>query len=123
MARFGILHERELNLSEEGYVLTGVDRFFGPKGEKVRDTAQDAVAVRFHLHPDIELFRDDRDRLVLGTPQQERWTLASPDVAPVVEDSIFFASIIGPRRTRQIVLSFRASQLHQVRWRFTRSSR
>jgi uncharacterized heparinase superfamily protein len=122
MPRFGILHERELSLSENGDVLTGIDRFFGPRGEKIRDTAQDAVAVRFHLHPDIELFRDDRERLVLGTPQQERWTLASPDVVPDIEDSIFFASLMGPRRTRQIVLSFKASAINQVRWRFTRAA-
>lgn len=122
MPRFGILHERELSLTEEGSVLTGTDRFFGQKGEKISDTAQDAVTVRFHLHPDMELFRDERDRLVIGTPQRERWVMASPDVAPTVEDSIFFASLVGPRRSRQIVLSFRASQLHQVRWRFTLAS-
>ena len=87
----------------------------------MRGEAQDAVSVRFHLHPDVELFRDDRDRLVLATQQGERWTLASPDVTPAVEESVFFASLGGPRRTRQIVLSFKASALNQIRWRFTRT--
>ncbi|WP_274630543.1 heparinase II/III family protein [Arvimicrobium flavum] len=121
VARFGVFHEREISLSEGGNVLTGIDRFFGPKGETVRAEKGDAVSVRFHLHPDIELFRDDRDRLVLATPQLERWTLASPDATPAVEESIFFASLGGPRRTRQIVLSFNASERGEVRWRFTRT--
>jgi uncharacterized heparinase superfamily protein len=120
--RFGIFHEREMVLSEDGAVLTGIDRFFGPKGDPIRDGARDQVAIRFHLHPDIELFRDERQRLVLTTPHEERWSLASPDVAPAAEESLFFASLSGPRRTRQIVLSFRASELAQVRWRFTRAA-
>lgn len=120
--RFGIFHEREMILSEAGSVLTGIDRFFGPKGDAIRDSGRDQVTIRFHLHPDIELFRDERDRLVLATPQHERWSFASPDTAAEVEESIFFASLRGPRRTHQIVLSFKASELSQVRWRFTRAA-
>lgn len=120
LPRFGVFHERELALSEHGSVLTGIDRFFGPGGAALRDTGRDAVSVRFHLHPDIELFRDEREQLVLVTPQGERWLLLSPDVSPEIEESIFFASLSGPRRTHQLVLSFKASQTNQVRWRFSR---
>jgi uncharacterized heparinase superfamily protein len=42
------------------------------------------------------------------------------DVAAEVEESIFFAGLGGPRRSRQIVLAFRASELPEVRWRFDR---
>ncbi|MCO5071596.1 MAG: heparinase II/III family protein [Rhizobiaceae bacterium] len=119
LPRFGIIHERGLRLSDDGAVLTGMDRFFGSGGQKVH-REQDAVSIRFHLHPDIELFRDDDERLVLVTPQHERWTLSSPDVVPTVEESIFFASLGGPLRSRQIVLAFRASELGEVRWRFSR---
>lgn len=117
--QFGIVHERELSLSAEGSVLTGNDRFFGPRGETLRNAAHDDAAVRFHLHPDAELARDERQRLVI-TAGDQRWTFLSPDVEPQVEDSIFFASLVGPRRTKQIVMAFRASELSQVRWRLTR---
>jgi uncharacterized heparinase superfamily protein len=117
--QFGIIHERELVLSSEGAVLTGTDRFFGPKGEALPETAADGAVIRFHLHPDVELSRDERQRLVLVAGEQ-RWTFASPDVAPQVEDSIFFAALAGPRRSRQIVLAFRASAAAAVRWRLTR---
>jgi len=120
--RFGVFHERELILSGEGAVLTGIDRFFGRGGAALQDSDADSVSVRFHLHPDVELFRDERDQLVLSTQLGERWLMASPDVAATIEDSIFFASLRGPRRTRQLVLSFRASQVNEVRWRFSRIS-
>ena len=116
---FGVIHERELSLSGEGSVLTGVDRFLGPKGEALPPRADDSVSVRFHLHPDAELLRDERERLVIKAGDQ-RWTFLSPDIPPQVEDSIFFASLAGARRTRQIVLTFRISELHQVRWRLSR---
>lgn len=118
--RFGIYHERELLLSEGGSVLTGIDRFFGQGGAAVRDNGRDQVCIRFHLHPDIELFRDEREQLVLTTARGERWLLMSPDVAPAIEESIFFASLSGPRRSRLLTLAFKASDLGVVRWRFSR---
>jgi uncharacterized heparinase superfamily protein len=119
--RFGIVHERELVLAEDGKVLTGIDRFRASGGGALRNPGRDLVTLRFHLHPDIELFRDERERLVLAAGAQDRWTLTSPDVEPELEDSIFFASLRGPLRTRQIILSFKASDVPEVRWRFTHS--
>jgi uncharacterized heparinase superfamily protein len=42
----------------------------------------------------------------------------SSDIAPRVEESIFFAALGGPRRSRQIVLALRASETSEVRWQF-----
>ena len=118
--RFGILHERELTLSADGDVLAGRDRFLRPDGGPVRNDGRDFVAVRFHVHPDTELLRDNRDRLVLTAEGAETWVFACEDVAPEVEESIFFAGLGGPRRSRQIVLAFKASELPEVHWRFDR---
>ena len=41
----------------------------------------------------------------------------------MVEDSIFFAGLSGPRKSRQIVLAFKASEVQEVRWRMTRTGR
>ncbi|MGN6303934.1 MAG: heparinase II/III family protein [Mesorhizobium sp.] len=122
--RFGILHERELTLSADGDQLVGHDRFLRPDGRPVRDDGShrghDAIAVRFHIHPDTSLFRDAQDRLVLATEGADAFVFACEDVEPEIEESIFFAGLGGPRRSRQIVLAFRASELPEVRWRFDR---
>ncbi|MEQ1952362.1 heparinase II/III family protein [Mesorhizobium yinganensis] len=117
--RFGIFHERRMTLSADGDNLSGVDRFM-PQGGRMSE--DDAVTIRFHLHPDVELFRDSKGRLVLAPPQADRWFLSS-SVAPRVEESIFFAALGGPRRSRQIVLAFRASEVTEVQWQLQKKRR
>lgn len=120
-ARFGLYHERALALSANGFILTGIDRFFRTGGGDARNDGKDQVALRFHLHPDVELYRDPQDRLVMAVANGDRWTFTCEAVAPEIEESIFFASLGGPRRGRQLVLAFKASELPQVRWQMTRA--
>jgi uncharacterized heparinase superfamily protein len=119
-SRFGIIHERMITLRDGGHLLEGRDRFHKPDGGKPRDR-DDAVSVRFHVHPDLEVLRDDHDRIALSAGNGEAWVFSCDTVSPVIEESIFFAGLTGPRRTLQIVLAFRASQTDAVRWRFTRT--
>ncbi|MBU2149308.1 MAG: heparinase II/III family protein, partial [Alphaproteobacteria bacterium] len=123
VAQFGLYHERELSLSEEGSVLAGLDRFLRAGGAPARNNGRDFVAVRFHMHPDVELFHDEEDRLVLTAPHSDRWVMSCAEVTPYVEESIYFAGLGGPRRSRQIVLSFKASEIQEVHWQFTRTYR
>ena len=78
---------------------------------------RDEVTIRFHLHPDIELFRDNEDRLVLAARQADHWVFTC-NIPLHVEESIFFAALGGPRRRRQIGLAFRALRTPEVRWQF-----
>jgi len=117
VARFGIYHQRDLRLSANGDMLEGTDRFRRAGGEHRAGKGGDSVALRFHIHPDIELFRDEAGRLVLLGTGTDTWTFSCQDVEPVVEESIFFAGLSGPRRSRQIVLHFNASELPEVYWR------
>ncbi|APH74070.1 heparinase II/III family protein [Aquibium oceanicum] len=119
VSQVGVVHERELSLGAEGAVLDGVDRFHRPDGSAPRDR-DDAVAVRFHVHPDVNLLRDKAQRLVLSAGEDNHWRFECEAVKPAVEESIFFAGLTGPRRNLQIVLHFRASQNREVRWRFLR---
>ncbi len=121
--RFGIHHERELALSAEGDILEGSDRFFRTGGARPPDDGRDLIALRFHVHPAIGLFRDRDDRMVLKGPGSELWIFTCREVEAVVEDSIFFAGLAGPQRSRQIVLSFKASEVPEVNWRFRRMVR
>ena len=119
VARFGIYHQRDLRLSANGDLLEGTDRFRRAGGEFRPGKGGDAVALRFHIHPDIELFRDEAGRLVLLGTETDTWTFSCSDLEPVVEESIFFAGLSGPRRSRQIVLHFRVSEMPEVYWRLT----
>jgi uncharacterized heparinase superfamily protein len=76
--------------------------------------------VRFHLHPDVALFENSRHGLVLAGPDGERWEFSCEELAPQVEDSLFFAGIAGPRRSHQIVIAYRASEHPEIHWRFLR---
>ena len=60
-------------MSHGGNVLTGLDRFFLSGGKLARNNGRDFVAVRFHVHPDIDLFTDEEDRLVLTANGTDPW--------------------------------------------------
>ncbi|PBB37046.1 heparinase II/III family protein [Mesorhizobium sp. WSM3868] len=121
-ARFGLLHERELKLAENGNVLTGRDRFLRPGGAAIRNNGRDFVTVRFHTHPDIGLLHDEQGRLTLAASQGDTWVFTCAEVAPEIEESIYFAGLGGPRRSRQIVLAFKASEIAEVHWQLTRAA-
>jgi uncharacterized heparinase superfamily protein len=116
---FGMVHERMLILADEGATLVGRDRFFRPDGGKPR-FHDDHVAIRFHIHPGVEILRDDHDRIALSIGGAEAWIFSCAEAKPFIEESIYFAGLSGPRRNMQIVLSFRASETDVVRWRFKR---
>jgi uncharacterized heparinase superfamily protein len=118
--RFGLIHERQLVLSGDGGTLDGSDRFFTAGGQSLSGRTRDFVALRFHLHPDTRLSRDEAGRLRIGSTRGGEWSFSCSGVEPEVEDSIFFAGLAGPQRSRQIVLNFRASEIPEIAWRLTR---
>jgi uncharacterized heparinase superfamily protein len=119
LARFGVTHHRELRLSQDGSLLEGTDQLL-PAGDG--RVAPLPAVLRFHLHPDVELFRDADGALVLAIPRGGHWRFRCLDLPCRVEESIFFASLGGPRRSRQLVLSFMADATPLIRWRFRRLS-
>lgn len=118
--RFGLYHERELSLSASGTILEGTDRILRRSGEAARADGRDAVAVRFHLHPDVALFENRRHDIVLAVEGGDRWEFSCEEIGAEIEESLFFAGIAGPRRSRQLVLSYPASQHPEIHWRFLR---
>ncbi len=120
-SRYGLVHERELALSHDGSVLEGRDKVSRPGGGLAKGD-RDRVAVRFHLHPDVSLFRDEADRYVLTGMGADTWVFTSSVEAATAEESLFFAGIAGPQKTTQLVLSFKASEVPEVAWRLTRTA-
>ena len=119
VSRFGLYHERKLGLTSDGDSIAGVDRFIR-QGTPLSE--REDIAIRFHVHPDVELFRDNKGRLVLAAPQADRWFF-SCSLTPRIEELIFFAALGGPRRSRQIVFAFTVSEHAEVRWQFQRRRR
>ena len=118
--RFGLYHERELALSAGGEMLEGIDRIFRRGGEIARPNGRDNVTVRFHLHPDVSLFENSRSALVLASTSGDRWEFSCEELEPEIEESLFFAGLGGPRRARQLVFAYRASDHPEIHWRFMR---
>src|SRR5690606_28771343 len=117
VARFGLYHERELMLSAGGGMLEGIDRIFRKGGEVARANGRDEVVARFHLHPDIALFENSRQDIILQSPLGERWEFSCEELIASVEESLFFAGLGGPRRSQQLVLSYNASEHPEIHWR------
>lgn len=120
VGRFGLHHERELALSQNGDLLEGTDRFYRAGRKPPATEARDTVAIRFHVHPDITLHKDRQGRLILTGEGTDTWVFDCAAIEPVIEESIFFAGLSGPRRGGQIVLHFRAGALPTVDWRMRR---
>jgi uncharacterized heparinase superfamily protein len=120
LSRFGLYHERALSLGEGGNVLKGIDRFFLSGGKPAKDNGRDFVSIRFHVHPERELAANGEDRLIISGRGVDTWVFTAVRAVPTIEESIFFAGLSGPRKTRQIVLSFKASEAPEVCWQFTR---
>jgi uncharacterized heparinase superfamily protein len=120
LSRFGIFHERELMLAGNGDILEGTDRFYSNRDGMARPGPGLTAQIRFHLHPDIGVFRNEHGQLVLKGNDTDIWTVEVEGVSPVVEESMFFAAISGPRRSRQLLVEVDPSVLPEVAWRFTR---
>ena len=118
--RFGLEHERELMLLDGGDTLEGRDSFLPTDGASRQGGGQDLAAIRFHVHPDINLFTDSVGHFVLAADNGDAWMFSCADIAPQVEESIYFAGIAGPRNSRQIVLSFNVAAMPEIRWQMKR---
>ena len=118
--RFGIIHERFVSLSTDGNKLDGEDVFLPATGSALPEDAADAFAVRFHLHPAIRANRlTDGHGAVLLLPNKDVWNLNAHEDTVTLEESVYLAGKDGPRRTMQIVIYGRASDVHRVHWTFT----
>ncbi len=119
--RFGLIHERSLQLSAEGNVVSGRDRLAKSSRHDLQIERDTPAAIRFHIHPKIELSRDKNNDIILTSNDGEFWTFYSPDVSAEIEEDIFFADLAGPRRNQQIVIHFTISQKSEIAWTFVRA--
>ena len=120
-AAFGLTHERRLFLDAGLDELRGEDRF-SPTGDAADGPARyTAYAVRFHLHPDVQvsIARDQRSVLLRG-PSDRGWWFRNDAAEVTLEPSAWFEGGL-PRRSTQVVLRGHASSVAgaRVRWKLT----
>ena len=116
-SRFGLVHRRRWRLSGEGQWLEGED-FFASEGPASHDAR---AVIRFHLAPGIRASRVHGGRMVmLVLPSREAWQFEVDRGEAQLEESVFFSSANGTRRTEQIVLAVEPVQTPSIRWRFVR---
>ena len=116
--QFGVLHERRLFLDPTLDELRGEERWAPAAGAVVRPAP---FAIRFHLHPDVQvsLTLDNRGALFRG-PSSRGWRLRSDAGTMTLEPSTHFEDG-RPRRSVQIVLrgDTAVDTAVRVRWKLS----
>ena len=110
----GFTHYRRFYLGDKGHDLRGEDMFTFA----VPPTAPKNVAVRFHIHPrvNVSLVKDGAEAL-LRLPNGMGWRFKQAGGVLSLEDSIYLGQGAQPRKTKQIVIhSVIAASAHIVKW-------
>jgi uncharacterized heparinase superfamily protein len=121
--RFGIVHQRQLSLSESGDRLEGVDSFVNPAGKPISRSGKDSFAIRFHLQPGVKALRTQGGRAVLlELPDGETWEFATDGLEAEIEESILLSNTRSNRKTEQIVIHGRIQNTSSVSWQMHRTA-
>jgi uncharacterized heparinase superfamily protein len=116
----GVNHLRRLALSRDGTLLEGEDALV-PEGRKPRAAGDAIAALRFHLHPQARAtLAADRRRAYIALPNRSVYTFEADGREIAIEESIFFASTEGLRRTEQIVVMAPLDGFPPLAWRLRR---
>ena len=103
--RFGLIHERRLALSADGRQLSGEDRLY-PAAKRRRRADVIPVAVRFHLHPDVEAVTTaDGQGALLRLPGGGVWQFRCRGGRLEVEDSVWVDGAARPRATLMLAIA------------------
>jgi uncharacterized heparinase superfamily protein len=115
--RFGLAHERSLYVDVRSDEVRGEDRLT-PAGGGARALAA-PYAVRFHLHPDVQVsMARDRKSVLLRGLSGRGWWFRSDAADVAIEPSVWFEGG-APRRASQITLRgvARTDAATRVRWK------
>lgn len=115
--QFGVVHERRWRVASDGGWVEGEDAFFleRPAGSRPPE-----VAIRFHLHPAIQVSSEQGSQVQLNSAFGGTWLFAVEGADLAVEESVFLAGVASARRTSQIVIYLTLRGTNGLRWRFTK---
>lgn len=126
--RHGLIYRRRLYIAKNGARIIGEDSLSRPMSETAPASATEIpYAIRFHLHPDVQVAEGPDDRTVfLGLTKRQRvWRFRSEALLSV-ENSRYWGGG-GSRATRQLVIRGKADSTadgsappNRVRWALSR---
>jgi uncharacterized heparinase superfamily protein len=103
--RFGLIHERRLALSADGRLLSGEDRLY-PAAKRRRKVVVIPVAVRFHLHPEVEAVTTaDGQGALLRLRSGGVWQFRCRGGRLELEDSLWVDGEARPRPTLMLAIA------------------
>ncbi|MEO9458601.1 MAG: heparinase II/III family protein [Lentilitoribacter sp.] len=115
LSSYGLVHQRQVRLERDGKSLSGLDILETPDSVKKSTSAGRDIDIRFHIHPSVQLEQLTDGSILLNTHDGDRW-IFNATVKPKIEQDIFFADVLGARRSEQIFVSFNASEHHRIAW-------
>lgn len=114
--QLGYIHERELELSATGHKIKGRDLIqSGQQNGKQQVEPVDAVS-RFHIHPSIELTRQDDESVMMRAGDGTSWLFSAPGHVVDIADDVFMADASGIRPSRQLEIPFNVDGSAEIRW-------
>lgn len=113
MKRFGVIHEREIRINEQGTKIAGRDRLLLPDGLPTPNLPSAEVIARFHIHPSITVERSDERKVRLVAPDGESWTFSIPVGEISIGEDVFFADVSGIGPSQQLEIVFEGPE---IRW-------
>ena len=129
VAKYGLTHVRELQLSLDGRELSGEDLLIAieERHKKTFDRALEAgklegiyTQIKFHLHPEVDANLDfGGNAVLLALKSGEVWVFRHEGLAELsLEPSVYLErGRLQPRATKQIVLSWRVMKYGtRTRW-------
>lgn len=114
---FGFLHQRRMALSSAGTTLVGEDELVPLAGPGEGPT-EATFAIRFHLHPQARpSYAENGGGILISGPRGPSWRFfAEGAVVVSIEESIYFGSPEGSRRSEQIILQGTTAETRLTRW-------
>jgi uncharacterized heparinase superfamily protein len=100
---FGILHERRIALSMDGFSVGGSDRL-APRSDARRRGMGIPFAARFHIHPDVRVSPVQSGGILLKLPNGEGWRFQVKQYDISIEESVYLGGGEGARKTEQLVI-------------------
>ncbi|WLS03758.1 heparinase II/III family protein [Shinella oryzae] len=119
LQRFGLIYERDIFVSASGTEIRGRERFFKP-GAPGAAIDKGTAVVRFHVHPNIQLYPASDNEVRLVAPDGEAWALTCLDIGIEEEEDVFFADPSGVRASRQLTLTMPLAETPEVQWSLAR---
>lgn len=115
LSSYGLIHQRQIRLERDGKSLSGLDILETTDSAKNTTPAGRDIDIRFHIHPSVRLEQLTDGSILLNTHDGDRW-IFNATVKPKIEQDIFFADVLGARRSEQICVSFNSSEHHRIAW-------